>query len=61
MEKCSFCGETLKTGTGLMYVKKDAKVLYFCQSKCRRNMLLKRKPRDITWTAEARKAKAEKK
>ena len=57
---CSFCSKEIKPGTGLMFVKKDAKILHFCASKCRRNMLdLGRKPRDIGWTAEHKKAKAE--
>jgi len=41
-----------------MFVKKDAKILYFCSRKCEKNMLeLKRKARQTTWTEEARAAK----
>ena len=51
MEKCSFCGEELAPGKGKMYVKKDAKILYFCSRKCEKNMLdLGRKPRKTKWT-----------
>lgn len=51
MAKCIFCGETLRPATGKMYIKKDGKVLYFCSSKCEKNMLkLKRKPRKVRWT-----------
>lgn len=51
MEKCSFCGTELKVGTGKMYVKKDAKILYFCSRKCEKNMLdLGRKGRETKWT-----------
>ncbi|MEK6941192.1 MAG: 50S ribosomal protein L24e [Nanoarchaeota archaeon] len=58
MAKCTFCGETLTTGTGKMYVKKDGKVLYFDKSKCQKNMLnLNRKPREVRWTEEGRIAK----
>ena len=58
---CTFCGTELKIGTGTMYVKKDAKVLYFCKSKCRRNMIdLGRKPRNTNWTAEAHASKSKK-
>jgi len=58
MVKCSFCGTELPKGAGKMYVKTDAKLLYFCSSKCEKNMLdLKRKPRKTTWTAEYRKEK----
>lgn len=58
MAQCSFCGTELKKGTGLMFVKKDAKVLYFCSRKCEKNMLvLKRKARNMPWTAEAAREK----
>ncbi|NQV08573.1 50S ribosomal protein L24e [Candidatus Woesearchaeota archaeon] len=51
--KCSFCGEQIRPGTGKMFVKIDGKILYFCSSKCDKNMLkLKRKPRKTKWTQE---------
>ncbi len=41
-----------------MYVKKDAKIFYFCSMKCEKNLLkLRRKPRNIKWTEEAREVK----
>ena len=41
-----------------MYVQKDGKVLWFLNSKCEKNYVkLKRKPRFVTWTEEARHAK----
>lgn len=41
-----------------MYVKKDAKVFWFCSNKCEKNMLkLKRKPRNKPWTGEAQSVK----
>lgn len=58
MAQCSFCGKSIPSGTGEMYVRKDAKVLWFCSNKCEKNMLLlKRKPRNKAWTAEARAVK----
>ncbi len=58
MAICSFCGTTLPPGTGLCYIKKDAKVLWFCSRKCEKNMLiLGRKPRHQPWTEEAKAAK----
>jgi|TARA_B100001971_G_C17761891_1_gene320604 large subunit ribosomal protein L24e len=58
MAKCSFCGNDLERGTGKMYVKKDAKIFYFCSMKCEKNLLkLRRKPRNIKWTEEAREVK----
>ncbi len=50
--KCAFCGKDIEPGTGMMYVKKDGTVLYFCSSKCRKNMLkLKRDPKKVRWSA----------
>ena len=58
MVKCTFCGEILKPGTGKMFVKKDAKILYFCSKKCEKNMLkLKRKPYNIKWSGRYKKQK----
>ena len=51
MPKCTFCGITLPQGTGKMFVQKDAKILYFCSSKCEKNMLkLRRKPIKTRWS-----------
>ena len=50
--KCSFCGNDFPTGTGMMYVKNDGSILWFCSSKCRKNALkLKRDSRKLKWTA----------
>lgn len=57
MVKCIFCGDVLKRGTGKMYVQADSKVLYFCSSKCQKNMLkLKRKPITTRWSKRFVKA-----
>ncbi|MCD6474208.1 MAG: 50S ribosomal protein L24e [Thermoplasmata archaeon] len=56
MVKCSFCGKEIEPGTGMMYVKKDGSILYFCSSKCRKNMLeLGRDPKRVRWTAYYRR------
>jgi len=48
---CSFCGEDIEPGTGMLFVRRDGTRLEFCSSKCRRNMLdLKRVPRRVKWT-----------
>ncbi len=47
---CSFCGYEIPPGTGIMYVKTDGTILYFCSSKCRKNYLLGRNPRKLKWT-----------
>lgn len=51
MPKCTFSGEELKPGTGIMYVKDDGKVLYFKNKKCEKAFLkLKRIPRETKWS-----------
>jgi large subunit ribosomal protein L24e len=51
MALCSFCGKSIKKGTGKIFVYKTGKTANFCSSKCEKNMLkLKRKPRDFKWT-----------
>ncbi|KXB04976.1 50S ribosomal protein L24 [candidate division MSBL1 archaeon SCGC-AAA382A03] len=51
---CSFCGNKITPGKGLMIVKKDGTVLYFCSSKCEKNMLeLGRKPENVEWTKKS--------
>ncbi|MBA3044001.1 50S ribosomal protein L24e [archaeon] len=52
MRKCSFCKNDMEPGTGKMFVKKDAAVLFFCSNKCKKNMLkLKRNPRRMKWAS----------
>jgi len=51
MPRCTFCNESLKFGTGKMFVKKDGKIFYFCSNKCEKNMFkLKRKPITTRWS-----------
>jgi len=48
---CSFCGKNFPTGKGIMFVKKDGSILYFCSSKCRKNRLkLASNPVKFKWT-----------
>lgn len=50
---CNFCGHGIPKGTGSIYVTLRGKALYFCSSKCKKNLLkLKRKPRKVRWTDE---------
>lgn len=49
--KCSFCGSDISLGSGLMYVKRDGSILWFCSRKCRVSMLeFHRDPRKLKWT-----------
>ncbi len=52
--KCSFCGEILEPGTGILFAKKDGSSYYFCSSKCKNNFGLGRLPRRTVWTEQGR-------
>ncbi|MHC1628135.1 MAG: 50S ribosomal protein L24e [Candidatus Nezhaarchaeales archaeon] len=53
---CTFCGKSIPAGTGIMYVKNDGSILYFCSSKCRKNMLqLRRNPAKVKWAKKTRR------
>ncbi len=53
MANCSFCEQDIEKGTGKIFVKKDGKILYFCSTKCEKNLLkLKRKPLKIKWVTK---------
>ena len=48
---CSFTSEEIEPGTGLMYIKRDGSVMWFKDSKARKNALkLRRNPRRLKWT-----------
>ncbi|MBI2550429.1 hypothetical protein HYV83_04590 [Candidatus Woesearchaeota archaeon] len=57
MSRCSFCGNEIEKGTGLIFVEKIGKVHHYCSSKCERNVLLGRKPKHVRWTQEFKKLK----
>ncbi|MEW6069566.1 MAG: 50S ribosomal protein L24e [Candidatus Thermoplasmatota archaeon] len=50
MRTCAFCSSPLEPGTGRMYIKKDATVLFFCSNKCFKNLLkLGRNSKKLKW------------
>jgi large subunit ribosomal protein L24e len=50
--KCSFCGHDFPPGTGMMFIKNDGSILWFCSSKCRKSSLfMGRDARKLKWTA----------
>ncbi len=56
--RCSFCGREFLHGKGMLYVKKDGSLLWFCSRKCRVSMIdFKRDPRKFKWTAHYKKEK----
>ncbi len=52
MVKCSFCGNDVEVGSGLMYVRNDGNIMWFCSSKCLKNFRLGREPRKLPWTSK---------
>ncbi|MCD6340336.1 MAG: 50S ribosomal protein L24 [Desulfurococcales archaeon] len=50
VHKCSFCGSEIPPGTGMMYVKNDGTVLWFCSSKCFKYFKMGRDPKRLPWT-----------
>jgi large subunit ribosomal protein L24e len=48
---CNFCGIRIPQGTEYIFVTSKGKALYFCSSKCYKNLVkLNRKPRETKWT-----------
>ena len=59
MVGCSFCGAEIARGTGIMFVRKDGRILNFCSHKCEKNLLnLGRNLRKVKWTNEHHRLKA---
>lgn len=54
MPKCVYCGKLYGIPRGLTLVMKDGTINYLCSSKCRKNMLMKR--RKVRWVIKGRKA-----
>lgn len=53
VRQCSFCDRQVAKGSGTMLAKNDGSILWFCSSKCKKNMTeLGRDPRKFKWTAK---------
>ena len=55
---CTFCGHEIEPGTGIMLVENSGSLSFFCSSKCRNCVRLKRSARRVKWTSAYRKEKA---
>lgn len=53
MPKCSYCGNDYDLHKGVTLVKTDGSVKPLCSSKCRKNMLMKR--RKVRWISKSKK------
>ncbi|MCP8313486.1 MAG: 50S ribosomal protein L24e [archaeon] len=57
-KKCNFCGKDVTLGRGIMLVRNDGSIYWYCSSKCRKNALeLRRDPRKFKWTVHYKKGK----
>ena len=51
VKSCNFCDRPVAKGTGTMLALNNGTVLWFCSSKCKKNMMvLKRDPRKLKCT-----------
>lgn len=55
MVKCVYCGKNYEHPRGLSYILKDGTVKFLCSSKCRKNMLMKR--RKVNWVRKSDETK----
>ena len=53
MPKCIYCGNMYEIPRGLTMVMNDGTVRNLCSSKCRKNMLMKR--RKVRWVSKKQK------
>jgi len=58
MPKCVYCGRVYDIPRGLTYIKTDGTINYLCSSKCRKNMLMRR--RKVRWVVDRTKIKRKK-
>jgi len=59
--KCSFCGQEIAKGTGLLFARRDGSLLYLCSGKCRANFNMGRKSTKLKWTTRKEEGKESKK
>ncbi len=55
MPKCVYCGNMYEVPGGLTRVMNDGRIQYLCSSKCRKNMLMKR--RKVRWITKSDQTK----
>jgi large subunit ribosomal protein L24e len=55
MPRCSYCKENYSIPKGMTLVKTDGTIVHLCSSKCRKNMLMKR--RKVRWISKKKKDK----
>lgn len=53
MPNCSYCKQDYDVHKGLTYILKDGTIKHLCSSKCKKNMLMKR--RKVRWISKKKK------
>jgi len=58
---CDYTGEDIEPGTGTMFVRTDGSILWFKDSKAKKNYMMGREARDLEWIGyeEAEETEAE--
>jgi large subunit ribosomal protein L24e len=49
MAKCSYCGDQIPIGRGIIFVELSGRIMNFCSSKCRKNFNLGRDGSKLNW------------
>ena len=57
MPTCSFCKKNYEFPRGITLFTIDGRSVYFCSSKCKRNLNLKRDPKKTNWVKREKKIK----
>lgn len=60
MPVCTFCKNNYEFPKGTTVVQKDSSVVYFCSSKCRKNMEMGRLNKKVKWIRKSDIVKADK-
>lgn len=55
MPACSYCKRNYEIPRGMTYIQVDGTIHHLCSSKCKRNMLMKR--RKVRWILKEKKVK----
>ena len=58
MPKCVYCKKQYEIPKGLTLIMKDGTINYLCSSKCRKNMLMKR--RKVRWVSKKKESSSKK-
>ncbi|MBI2126192.1 MAG: 50S ribosomal protein L24e [Thaumarchaeota archaeon] len=58
LKNCSFCGKTVPWGEGVMMIRNDGAVHWYCSAKCRKSAtIFRRDPRKFKWTRQEKAKK----